>query len=901
MKKLIRTGFLFLMLAIALPAVAQIGRGNKLYTAGEYARAIPAYERGLKKKKDAQAMENIANCYRITKNYVKAEEWYAKAVEANPECNPMVYFYYGMVLRTNGKNAEAKQQFQRYLAKDPNDKKANAQVQALDNMRVWLSQTPIYAVWPARAINSPQSDISPAYVDKGLYFVSDRGATDVLNGENSPSSGRAFYAIYYAEKTYEKEDSAQYGKAKKLSRSINKEFHNGPVSVSADGKYMAFNRVDRKIMMKSKHFVNRPKIFIAEKKGRHWSLPVAFPYNSDDYSCAHPALSADGQALYFSSDMPGGSGGKDIWVSRRQSDGSWGKPENLGTEVNTAGDEVFPFIRKDEMLFFSSDGHPGLGGLDIFSATKEKGQFTSVTNQGAPLNSSSDDFSVVFNAEGSRGYFSSNRPGGAGDDDVYNFKVTSKFLTISGKLLSSKNTGDVLPNTKVELLDKDGRVVKTATTDTQGNFKFDNLASDKSYLVRLDESDPGVAAKSKYYMADDKNKLVRVTVLDEVGGKFTFQNLPVDPAAPPQLLSDDDYLTIAGNLISDGEPPKPLANTPVSLKDENGNVVQSTTTNAFGAFTFSHIPPDKTYVVSMDAADPSIAANSRIVITNKSGKELMSTQPDASGKFQFRILKEDKSTLNAMSVTDTDLRLDMRGTLVGADSKSTPLVNTTINILDDKGKVIQTTKTDDKGHFDFANLPADQSFIVSVDGVVDPSLVSFGKLYIRDEKGNVVKTLRLNAGGRFEFRVLPLDRTTLGSVYVDDPWLQVLQMKAKARQDSLLIIENIYYDYGDYKILPAAEITLEKVVKVMQLDPSITIEISSHTDARSTNDYNQKLSQKRAQAVVDYLVKRGIDKKRLTAIGYGETRLLNHCKDGVECSEEEHAKNRRTEFKINKK
>lgn len=901
MKQILRYSLLAFVLLLTLPLSSQVRRGNKLYAAGEFSRAIPAYERGLRKKADAQAMENLANCYRISKNYQKAEEWYAKAVAANPNCNPMVYFYYGMVLRNNGKNAEARKQFQHYLQQDPKDKKAEAQVEALDNMQVWLTQTPIYAVYNVYSVNSPQSDISPVFFNNGLLFTSDRGETDVLNGENEPSSGRAFYSIFYAKQVYQKEDSIAFGKVKKLSRVINKDFHNGPLSVSGDGELMAFNRVDRSVRMRTKHFVNRPKIYFADNKNNHWTSVDAFAYNSDAYSCAHPALSFDGQQLFFSSDMPGGQGGKDIWVCKKQSDGSWGKPENLGPVVNTPGDEVFPFLRKDGTLFFSSDGHPGLGGLDVFSASLQNGKWADVVNQGAPLNCPFDDFNIVFNPEGSRGFFASNRPGGMGNDDIYSFKVTSKFIQISGKLLGSKNGTDILPNTKVELLTIDGKSVKTTTTDANGNFKFENLSADQSYIVRLDENDPGVNAKSKYYMSDDKNNLVRVTVLDEVGGKYTFQNLPVDPTQPPQLLSDDDYLTIAGNLISDGTPPQPLSNKEVSLKDDQGNVVQSTTTNEFGAFTFSHIPPDKTYIVEMNGVDPALTASSRIIITNKSGKELMSTKPDANGKFQFRILKEDQSTIGAMTVTDTDLRLDMRGTLVGADSANTPLVNTKINIMNDKGDVVQTATTDAKGHFDFMNLPADQAFIVSVDDVKDPGLVSFGKLYIRDEFGKIVKTLRMAAGGKFEFRVLPLDRTTIGTVYVDDPWLQVLQMKAKASQDSLTIIENIYYDYADWHILPAAEVTLEKVVKVMSFDPSITIEISSHTDSRSTADYNQKLSQKRAQAVVDYLVKRGIDKKRLTAIGYGESRLLNKCADGVPCTEEEHAKNRRTEFKINKK
>jgi outer membrane protein OmpA-like peptidoglycan-associated protein/tetratricopeptide (TPR) repeat protein len=901
MKKIKKYTFLFLVLVISFPLAAQIRRGDKYFHAGEFSKAIPAYERGLKSKNDPQAMENLANAYRITKNYVKAEEWYAKTIAANPNCNTVVFYYYGIVLRNNGKSAEAKVQFQNFVSKNPNDKRATAQVEALDNMQVWLTQTPNYAVSNVVTVNSPVSDIAPVYFDNGILFISDRGEKDMLNGENSPIHGRAFYAIYYTKKTYEKEDSIIFGKASKLPRTINKEYHNGPVSVTEDGKMMAFNRVDHILLVKSKNFVNRPMIYFSELKGRHWAKPEAFLYNSNEYSCAHPALSADGQTLYFSSDMPGGMGGKDIWVCKRESNG-WGKPENLGSEVNSAGDEVFPFIRKDGMLFYSSDGQAGLGGLDIFSASKENGKWGNTVNQGAPLNSATDDFGISFNAEGNRGFFTSDRLGGQGDDDVYSFKVTSKFIRISGKLLASKNTTDILPNTKVELLTKTGKPVKVTTTDANGNFKFENLSSDQSYIVRLIESDPGIAAKKKYYMADDGNNLVRVTMSDEIGGRFTFQNLPLDPTQPPQLLSDDEYLTISGNLISDGTPPQPFANTKVDLKDDAGNLVQSTTTNAFGAFTFSHIPPDKTYLVSMaDGADPKLDMSSRIVITNKSGKELMATKPDANGKFQFRILREDKATIEAMTVTDADLRLDMRGTLVGADTNRTPLVNATISIMNERGEVVQTAKTDDHGHFDFTNLPADQAFIVSVNDVTDPGLVRFGKLYIKDENGKVVKILRLSAGGKFEFRILPLDRTTLGTVYVDDPWLQVLQMRAKASKDSLTIIENIYYDYGKWDILPGAENTLEKVVKVMQLDPSITIEVSAHTDARGTAGENQKLSQKRAQSAVDYLVKRGISKSRLTSIGLGETKLLNKCADGTECAEEEHAKNRRTEFKINKK
>jgi outer membrane protein OmpA-like peptidoglycan-associated protein/Tol biopolymer transport system component len=892
--------FIALLAAVALPVTAQIRRGDRYFNKGDYARAIPAYEKGLRKKNDVRAMENLANAYRITKNYVKAEEWYAKTVAANPNCHPMVHFYYGMVLKNNGKVPEARAELMKFMNQEPQNALAKEQVEALDNIQVWLTQTPNYAVHHVEGLNSDGSDISPAIFDSGILFVSDRGAVDLLNGENA-GTGRGFYSIYYSSKKREFEDSITFANPKKLSKTINKEFHNGPVSVTADGKQMAFNRVYNKLKLQGKNFVNRPQIFFADKKGSSWKNIRPFQYNSEEYSCAHPALSADGNTLYFASDMKGTLGGSDIWYCKKEGDG-WSQPVNMGPMINTPGNEVFPYLRNDGVLFFSSDGHGGLGGLDIFSTEQDNNVWGEAVNQGVPLNGPTDDFSVTFNEDASRGYFTSDRAGGLGSDDVYSFKVTSKFVNIRGTLLAGKSTSEIMPNTKVELLTKDGKLLKTSTTDAQGNFKFDNLPSDQNYIVRLNEDDPSLQGKPKYYMADDKNQLVRVTVMDEVGGKFTFQNMPVDPNAPPQLLADDEYLTIAGNLISDGNPPTAIANTKVDLKDEQGNIVQSTTTNEFGAFAFTRVPPDKSYIVAMaEGEDPKLSPNSTVSITSKNGKQVMTTHPDASGKFEFRILSTDQNTISLMSVEEPELRLDMRGVLTGADSAHTILPNTKVNMLNEQGEVVQSVTTDEKGYFNFVNIPADQAYIMSVENIADPGLAALGKLYVRDDNGKVLKTLRMGSDGKFEFRVLPIDLTTLGYVYVEDPWLRVLQMRAKQQNDSLLIIENIYYEYGSADILPSAELTLAKVVKVMQLDPSITIEISSHTDSRAANDYNQRLSQKRAQNVVDYLVKRGIDKKRLKAVGYGESHLLNKCSDGINCSEDEHAKNRRTEFKINKK
>lgn len=275
----------------------------------------------------------------------------------------------------------------------------------------------------------------------------------------------------------------------------------------------------------------------------------------------------------------------------------------------------------------------------------------------------------------------------------------------------------------------------------------------------------------------------------------------------------------------------------------------------------------------------------------------MQTTTSGANGFKFSFLSSDKNTLKQMSVEDSELRFDLNGKLV-ADNKA-PMANSIVNIVNEKGEVLQSVKTDANGAFQFTNLPAENSILFSIDET-DTKLKAFNKLYLTDAKGNIIKEFtRVN--GKFKFSVLPTDQNKLGVVYVDDPWLKVLQLKNEVKKDSLTIVENIYYNYGEYKILPEAEKTLDKVINIMKNDPQLVIELSSHTDSRSSAEYNMKLSQQRAKAAVDYMISKGVSKDRVSGKGYGESRLINKCADGVECTEEEHAKNRRTEFKISRK
>lgn len=889
-RKIVGISVLFLLIVSA--AFGQLKRANKYYDNLDYAKAIPLYKKVVKKNEQAEPLRKLANSYKAVKDYPQAELYYARLMNQQNTV-PMDHFQYGMVLKNNNKIDLAKEQFKIYASTAPSDKIAQISVKSCDDIKLWISKTQQFEVNPVENINTIHSEFCPVFYKGQMVFVSER-TKDIINYTEYEWNDEPFLNVYSSKMSTGGDGKLGFSKkVKTFSSTINTNFHDGPVCFNQDQTEMYITRVNYKVIKKDKQFVNRPGIYISHAKGTKWSKAKPLPFNSDSYSVAHPSLSADGQTLYFASDMPGGQGGMDLYKSTRNGD-TWSTPVNLGPDINSYGNDEFPFIRKDGTLYFSSDGRGGFGGLDVYVVSKTDAG-TEVKNLGAPLNSYTDDFGIIFSDDFTKGYFSSDRQGGKGADDIYSFVALNKYLTVAGKILLSKDVNDVAGNAEVMLLTEDGKLVKVSTTDKNGFFKFDNLDPDSKYLVKLDETDPRFANKKKYYMADEDGKIIRVTVINDKGGKFVFTNLPADPNALPELGADD--VSIAGNLLYGESPSKPLANTKVDLVNDKGEVVQSVTTNAFGAFVFKNLPPDENFIVKVDESDTQLSPNTKIIITNKSGKEMQTTSSGNKGDFKFSFLAADKNSMKLMVVEDSELRFDLKGNLLN-DSKD-PLANSVINLVDENGTVIQSVKTDGNGSFSFVNLPADKNILFSLDET-DPKMKSFTKLYITDAKGNVIKELT-KINGSFKFTILPVDQNKIGVVYVDDPWLKVLQLKNETRKDSLTIVENIYYNYGEYKILPEAEKTLDKVINIMKNDPQLNIELSSHTDSRSSAEYNMKLSQQRAKAAVDYIVNKGISRSRISGKGYGESRLINRCADGVECSEEEHAKNRRTEFKILRK
>lgn len=888
--KLKKDLIIILLISMATAIFSQMKKADKYYSNGLYAKAIPLYAKMAKKnsKEQKEALVKLGDCYRILNEFKKAESSYKEALAIkNGNVSPDVYYNYGYVLKTNNNYNEALNQFYAYLEEKPNDNKAKNALRSCQQIKYWQTKAIEYEIKNVEGINTSRSEFGPALLDNRLVYVGER-QSDYIEQPIDESNGQPFMNVFISKVNVEKSSGSRA-----FSGKINDRYHDGPISFSSDGKMLMFTRVSYVTNRKDKNFVNRAKIYFAKGQGTKWTDLTPFQYNSDAYSVAHPCMSADGNFLFFTSDMPGGQGGKDIWCCKRNGD-AWDKPFNMGFDINTSGDEMFPYMRKDGVLFFSSNGLAGFGGLDIFSAKEKDGKWIVSRNESMQLNGPADDFAICF-LNDSTGYFSSNREGGKGKDDIYWFKYTNKYITVSGTVLLTENSNDPAKDVKVVLLSQEGKPIDSTKTNQKGYFEFRNLDADKKYIAAVDSDDPQFKGKARYYLSNNNGVISRVS--NELGkNKYVFKNLPVDPNGLPELYAEDD-LTLAGNLLFGENPSKPIKNAKISITNKYGDVIESTTTNEFGAFAFRNLPADQNYIVSLEDSELELPSNTKVTLTNKSGKEIKSFFT-GNGKFKFNILSSEKVMLTDLDVEDKDLIMELFGYVYDQDKK--PFGNAKLFLYNTNNELNQTIQTDGSGKFTFKNLKANLEYVFDVDES-DPRVLALKKLYIADAKGRIYKELIRSGKGKFEFKVLSVDKIAMGDFTVDDPWLQVLEMKTKAKQDSLnsiTIIENIYYAFGDYRFDAAAQKVLDKVIAIMQSNQNLMVELSSHTDSQSSDQFNLALSQKRAKTAVDYMIAKGVDKKRLKAVGYGETKILNKCANGVECSDEEHAKNRRTEFKI---
>lgn len=424
-------------------------------------------------------------------------------------------------------------------------------------------------------------------------------------------------------------------------------------------------------------------------------------------------------------------------------------------------------------------------------------------------------------------------------------------------------------------------------------FNGKDLAPDKKYM---DDFKMGIIPEMK---ADEEKALADQKTLAEQQAKEKQESELKEKQRKEEEELAKKKIKIAGKLLAGDKPSKPIANTDVLLVNDKEEVVQTVTTNFMGAFVFNVLPATN-YSIKVNESNNQVAPNAKITFTNKDDKEVQITYADSKGKFAIKMLTNDSQTLALVAVNDADVKIDIKGKILeGDDGKNRPLSDVKINLVNKMQEIVQSTKTDKDGSFAFKRLATEPNYLLSLDEN-DPQLSSLKKVLLTDEHGTVVKESQKGKDNKFKFELLPYEVNKMSKMYVDDPWLEILDPKF-AKSDGMVITERVYFKVNDEKLLPDAERTLDKVISIMNNVQGISIELSSHTDSQGADDYNLKLSEKRAKAAADYMIAHGVTATRVTGKGYGETRLLNNCGNGVKCTEDEHAKNRRLEFKVIKK
>ncbi|WP_178986527.1 OmpA family protein [Winogradskyella helgolandensis] len=443
-------------------------KADKQFAQYEFVKAAESYSKLVDNgKADAYVYGQLAESYYNIFNTEAAERWYAKALETSD--NPEMVYKYSQMLKANGKYDESNKQMDKFATLRPSDDRATAYRKNPDYLPKILEQGKKFNVQNAD-FNSEQSDFGGTMSEGKLYITSGRNDSRKTYGWND----QPFLDIY----TITKNTDGTYQEATLANNKINTRYHEGLVSFSPDGKTMYFSRESyyekdfQKDSLSSTKF-SQLYLFKATKLGDDWDTIEALAVNSENYSVKNPSVSTDGKTLYFSSNMPEGFGGFDIYKAPINDDGTLGEAENLGQKVNTEGQEMFPYISSNNTLYFSSNGHLGLGGLDVFYTKVIDGKIAPVRNVGIPINSNADDFAFSIDEENDEGFVSSNRTGGKGSDDIYAFKKLQPLcdVLISATVLDDK-TREPISGAAVSLFDAEGNKVVSKTTNEEGLAEF---------------------------------------------------------------------------------------------------------------------------------------------------------------------------------------------------------------------------------------------------------------------------------------------------------------------------------------------------------------------------------------------------------------------------------------------
>ncbi|MBI4945504.1 MAG: OmpA family protein [Bacteroidetes bacterium] len=522
---------------------------EKKFSSLEYYAAIDLYKAAYKKankKQKPECLWKTAECYRLINDMKQAEVYYQKAIKAKCEQSTLAILYLADAMKIQEKYPEAMNEYEKYSKEVPTDKRGENGVKSCEQAQKWKDTPTHYKVDNMVQINTKNLDYTPMYAERKKYstllFSSTRqGATGDMD---DPNIGEPYADIFMTKV----DKNGKWSTPAPLPAPISTKVNEAACVLDVKGGNMYFTRCG---VAKSKH--PKCQIYGTVKTGQVWSDPTLLPFNVDSFNFGHPALSKDEKIMIFASDMQdslhSGLGGLDLyyslWDTKKK---TWGTPVNLGPDINTESDEAFPFIHDDGSLYFASNGHPGMGGFDIFHASKTgDNKWGKVENMRFPLNSSADDFAIIFEGEKERGYFTSNRAGGKGGDDIYSFYLPPLLFMVEG-YVTEETTKLPVPGATVKLLGSDNTSFEIKT-DAKGYYKYETngqaryINGNTSYVLSASALDVKTPDFPDNLLGNPKAKISTVDVSENTNFRqdFVLQKIVKEMRMPLVLFDLDDF------------------------------------------------------------------------------------------------------------------------------------------------------------------------------------------------------------------------------------------------------------------------------------------------------------------------------------------------------------------------
>jgi len=709
------------------------------YEFKSYTEAIVLFKKIVEEREGHYTpLKYLANSYRKINDYQNAELYFSLVINSDSVKNED-FFYYALSLKSNGKLGEAKEQFEKFTSLEDNNLIGNIMIQSIDLIYKWDLQPTSFFTSSLANVNSPFSEYN-MHLFKDKYYITSNREINYNSPESFSWTGTPYLSVFEIDTSLINVVGPRFETVK---GKINTDYHDGPLSIDPSETSMIITRIDNEL--RGKDFVNRMKLFEGKYEKGKWKSFKPLPFNSNDYHTGHPCY-VDTNTLYFASDRPGGQGGMDIYVSKREN-GEWGEPQNVGPTVNTKQNEVFPFV-KGNQLYFSSNGHSGYGGLDILMSTDING-WQEPINLRAPINSSRDDFGMYYITD-STGYYASNRADdGIGEDDIYRFYQSSKILYTGVTGVFEYNSLPV-EGTKINMLDANDSVIAVAYTDEFGRFLFKELAYQQDYFLEIETDDNQLYEDGKLYLTNSDGE--KISLIERLkGGKFKFKALPAEEVELELLAAEDadaiKDIKFAGQVFKK-LPGDFTQKVMVYLVDDTGAIIDSVLSDERGNFTFTKLSLEdgRKYFAQIPTQDDEL----NLALINEDGRQYEISEAK-DGKFYL------SSPLDPSKTTRLATSKGLTSIIGLVEFMGKPMPNTKVLLYDSNNKLVATLFTNSKGEFQFNKLQIDESYLAVLPNVEDKENSA---IYVINDEGDHLYLINQLREGKFAFKALPFDEYT---------------------------------------------------------------------------------------------------------------------------------------------